>query len=76
MSFMDDEGRNPIDFWSQGQRSNSILPTCKGMPRFALSSLDGDLYLACIFTDVVLSRNIKPDSLVTNDLVTLTLMLI
>ena len=28
------EGRNPIDF-----RSRSILPPCKGMPRFALSSL-------------------------------------
>ena len=35
---MGDEGRNPIDFGSQGQRSRSLLPPCEGMPRFALSS--------------------------------------
>ena len=35
---MDDEGRNPIDFGSLGNRSRSTLPPCKGMPRFALSS--------------------------------------
>ena len=38
MSLVDDKGRNPIDFGSQGKRSSSILPTCEGMPRFALSS--------------------------------------
>ena len=39
MSVADDEGRNPIDSGSQGQRSSSILLTCEGMPRFALSTL-------------------------------------
>ena len=30
---------DPIDFGSWGQRSRSTLPSCEGMPRFALSSL-------------------------------------
>ena len=35
--YVDDEGRNPIDFGSRGHRLT--LPPCEGMPRFALSSL-------------------------------------
>ena len=31
MSLVDDKGRNPIDFGSQGKRSSSILPTCEGI---------------------------------------------
>ena len=38
MSVVDDEGRNSIDFESQGQWLRSILPTSEGMPCFLLSS--------------------------------------
>ena len=54
MSVVDDEGRNPIEFGSQGQRSSSILPTYEGMPCFALSSL--------FYTDIVFPF-CGPDSL-------------
>ena len=47
---VDDEGRNPIDFGSLGHRSRSTLPTCEGMPRFALSSFLSlfEITLGCI----------------------------
>ena len=38
MLVMDNEGRNPIDLGSRGDRSRSTLPPCEGMPRFALSN--------------------------------------